>query len=47
MVLVVEISVAYGGEADKGVIHAVQVCPVALHVVKDGGWHNDEDGNSR
>ena len=45
MVLIVEVSVAYRGEADKGVIHAVQVCPVTLYVVKDGGWHKDEDGD--
>ena len=45
MVLVVEVSVAYCGEADKGEIHAVQVRPVALHVVEDGGWHKDEDGD--
>ena len=42
-----QVSVAYGGETDKGIVDAVQVRPAVLYVVEDCGGQYDEDGYPR
>ena len=42
----VEVTIPDGGEADKGVVHTVQVRPPTFHRVEDSGGNNDEDGDS-
>ena len=42
-----QVPIAYGGEADEGIVDAVQVRPAALYVVEHCGGQYDEHGYPR